>query len=59
MIHESQQLDEYLKADRSFSYYGLALEYAYNSIVGPIRANIHWSDLVNAPGFYLAIGYDF
>ena len=38
---------------------GLGIEYAYDSIIGPIKANIHWSSVDKRPGIYLSVGYDF
>jgi len=37
---------------------GAALEYGYNSVVGPLRANVHWSN-VSGFGVYLSLGLDF
>ena len=39
--------------------WGVGLEYAYDSVVGPIRANLHWNTLTKKVGFYLSVGYDF
>ncbi|MBO7544985.1 MAG: patatin-like phospholipase family protein [Bacteroidales bacterium] len=39
--------------------YGVGLEYAYDSIIGPIKGNIHWSNLYKKVGFYVSIGFDF
>lgn len=39
--------------------YGAGLEYAYDSIIGPIKGSIHWSNLYKKVGFYLSIGFDF
>ena len=38
--------------------YGAGAELAYNSIVGPIKINFHWSDKTGF-GTYLSFGYDF
>ena len=45
-------------------YFGAALQYAYDSIVGPISVNVHWSNLYNCPvkkqfGLYVNFGYHF
>lgn len=40
-------------------YLGVGVEYAYNTIIGPIGANVHWSTVTNKPGFYISIGFDF
>ena len=38
---------------------GLALEYGYNSFLGPLRVNVHWSDITQRVGAYLSLGFDF
>ncbi len=40
-------------------YFGVGAEYSYDTILGPITANIHWSNLTNKVGFYLSAGYNF
>lgn len=40
-------------------HFGAGLEYAYNTIFGPLKANIHWSSLTHRPGFYVSAGYNF
>lgn len=42
----------------SNGFLGMGLEYAYSSIIGPIKADIHWSNITGA-GAYLSIGFDF
>lgn len=41
------------------NYTGFGLEYAYNSIVGPLTANIHWSNTTRKVGVYLNLGFHF
>ncbi len=38
---------------------GAGLEYAYNSVIGPIRADIHWSSISRKVGCYIGVGFDF
>lgn len=38
---------------------GFGIEYAYDSIVGPLRFNIHWSDITHKVGAYFSAGFDF
>ena len=38
---------------------GYGVELAYNSIVGPIRFNVHWSDRIHRIGAYFSVGFDF
>ena len=39
--------------------FGAGLEYAYDSIVGPLRFNLHWSNLTRSVGMYVSLGFDF
>ena len=38
---------------------GVGLSYAYNSIFGPLKFQLHWSTLTNSLGAYLSLGYNF
>ena len=38
---------------------GAALEYSFDTIFGPLSANVHWSDITGKVGFYLSAGYNF
>lgn len=40
-------------------WFGAGVEYAYNAFFGPVKANVHWSNITNKPGFYIGIGYNF
>lgn len=40
-------------------YVGAALEYSFDTIFGPLSANVHWSDITGKVGFYLSAGYNF
>ena len=39
--------------------FGAALEYSYDSVFGPLSANVHWSSLTKAFGIYVNLGYWF
>ena len=39
--------------------FGAGLEYAYNSVMGPLKLSIHWSSITKKVGGYLSIGYNF
>lgn len=39
--------------------FGLRLGYSYDSIVGPLSANLIWSNITNSIGAYVSIGYSF
>lgn len=59
IVMQSEEINDLFDVDKSQLNFGFALEYAYNSIIGPLRANVHWSDLNKTIGFYLAFGLDF
>ena len=40
-------------------YLGCGLQYTYNSIVGPLSLNVHWSSYTHKVGLYLSLGFDF
>ena len=40
-------------------FFGAALEYAFDTIFGPFKANVHWSNITNKVGVYLSAGYNF
>lgn len=45
---------------RDYKFYlGAALAYTYNSILGPISLDVHWSNLSKSFGTYFSFGYDF
>ena len=40
-------------------YHGFGLQYTYNSIIGPLSFNVHWSDYTDKVGAYVSLGFDF
>lgn len=44
---------------KGYFLFGCGIEYAYDSILGPIKADLHWSNLTESVGFYLSMGFDF
>jgi len=40
-------------------YFGAGVEYAFDTIFGPIKGNIHWSNITKKVGIYLSAGYNF
>ncbi len=40
-------------------YFGAAIEYSFDTIFGPLSANVHWSSITNKAGVYLSAGYNF
>ena len=50
---------DFLNISEDSYFMGVGLEYAYNTIAGPLRADIHWSSITKDLGFYISFGYDF
>lgn len=48
-----------LLTDSFHGYWGAALELGFNSLAGPISADIHWSNLTGRFGFYVSAGFSF
>ena len=55
-VKDSDNMKEYFKGK---GYLGACIGYSYDTIFGPIGANIHWSDLNNKFGIYITAGYSF
>lgn len=55
-VHDADSFRE-LYPGRGF--WGAGIEYAYDTIFGPISANIHWSDITDKVGLYLSVGFNF
>ena len=57
----------YFRSDADFDawltdipvYWGLSLGYGYNSFLGPVKAELRWSNYTHRAGLYLSFGYDF
>jgi len=55
-IRDCDRLDHFMLGP---GYVGAGLEYAYDTIFGPFKANVHWSNMTGKVGFYLSAGYNF
>ena len=40
-------------------YFGVGAEYSFDTIFGPLSANVHWSNMTHKVGFYISAGYNF
>ena len=45
--------------EKVYGFHGVGLQYTYNSIIGPLSFNVHWSDYTKKVGTYVSIGFDF
>ena len=57
--YTADNLDDYFLQFQGRLYHGCGLEYAYNSVIGPFKIDLYWSDLKKQLGAYMSIGLDF
>ena len=55
-LRDCDRLDRFMLGP---GYVGVGLEYAYDTIFGPLKANVHWSNMTGRVGFYISAGYNF
>lgn len=54
-----EDIDDISKKGSHNDYIGAGLQYSYDTIIGPLSMNVHWSDYTHAWGVYVGIGFDF
>lgn len=59
IVNYARDCDNFVRYVDGLGYFGAAAEYAFDTVFGPIKANIHWSNLTGKVGFYLSAGYNF
>lgn len=59
IVNYARDCDQLIHYMDGFGYIGAGLEYAYDTIFGPLKANVHWSNLTHKAGFYISVGFDF
>lgn len=59
VVNYARDCDTFVDYGKGLGYFGAGLEYAFDTIFGPIKANIHWSNITNKVGLYLSAGFDF
>ena len=55
----ANNLDIYSFDHKRYDMHGAGIKLSYDSFIGPISAQVHWSDIWNRFGFYLNAGYIF
>ncbi len=55
----AERLQDFTYPSASDLFMGVGMEYAYNSVIGPLKANVHWSTMAKRLGAYLSLGFDF
>lgn len=59
ILNYARDCDSFLDYAHGLGYFGAAAEYSFDTIFGPITANVHWSNMTGRVGFYLSAGYNF
>ena len=57
-LRSGMSIDEMFAPD-GFGIWGLGVKYAYNSPIGPLTLNVHWSDYDDKFGAYISLGHYF
>ena len=55
----SRDFYSFKKFETGENLYGAGIEYAYDSVVGPLKAQVFWSSMTRKVGAYLSLGFDF
>ena len=55
----ARDFDSFRRFEEGVDTWGGGLGYAYDSIVGPLKAIVHWSSMTRKVGFYMSLGFDF
>lgn len=59
VVNYIRDCDNFVDYGKGIGYFGAGLEYSYDTIFGPISANVHWSNITNKVGVYVSAGYSF
>ncbi len=56
-VREGSDFEDFISGPHGLSL-GAAGELGYDSVIGPVKASLHWSDIAGW-GAYLSVGFDF
>lgn len=59
IVNYARDCDRFFNYAEGLGYFGAGVEYAYDTIFGPIKFLVQWSNLTNHAGVYLSAGYNF
>lgn len=59
IVNYARDCDSFIGYGKGLGYFGAGIEYAFDTIFGPIKGNLHWSNITNKVGVYLSAGFDF
>lgn len=59
IVNYARDCDSFRDYAVGLGYFGAAAEYSFDTIFGPLTANVNWSNMTGKVGFYLSAGYNF
>ena len=59
IVNYARDCDRFVDYPVGLGYFGAAAEYSYDTILGPLTFNLHWSNFTQKVGFYISAGYNF
>lgn len=59
IVNYARDCDVFADYTAGAGYFGAGVEYSFDTIFGPLSANVHWSDMTGKVGVYLSAGYNF
>ena len=59
VINYARDCDHFRDYTKGLGYFGAGVEYAFDTIFGPIKGNVHWSNMTKKAGVYLSAGFNF
>ena len=59
IVNYARDANSFKEYGEGLGYFGAGVEYAFDTIFGPIKGNVHWSNITNKVGVYLSAGYNF
>ena len=59
IVNYARDSDDFSSYTQGLGIFGAGVEYAYDTVFGPLSASLHWSSLTHKMGFYVGFGYYF
>ena len=59
IVNYARDCDYLVDYAQGLGYFGAGVEYAFDTIFGPIKGNVHWSNITGKVGVYLSGGFNF
>ncbi|MBR2127441.1 MAG: patatin-like phospholipase family protein [Bacteroidales bacterium] len=59
IVNYARDCDTFRDYTEGLGYFGAGAEYSFDTIFGPLSANVHWSNMTHKVGVYLSAGFNF